>query len=414
MKNRTIIAFIFVAALLVLPIIFPRESQVGLLNACGVMIVFALSYNVLLGQAGLLSFGHAIYFGLPAFAAVHLINVAETAKLPIPLPLVPLASGLVGLLLAMLLGSISTKRGGVTFAMITLGLGELIYASAPILPSLFGGEDGIRADRTALAPVLGFRFGSSLQMYYLIYFWVSVVVVALHFFRRSPMGHLLEAVRENPQRTEFIGFSTPRLRYVAVVISGLVAGVSGGLAAANYEIVSYASLSATQSGNALLMVCLGGSGVFWGPILGAVVVTILQTFLSDYTQSWMLYFGLLFMFIVLYMPAGIAWWLTSHWRVLKSGEGRRLLGPYIRLSFPVFAFGISVIFLIEMIRRHLTRSAGQGVFAWFGLDPNTDATPAWVAVIAICAGSLFLIKKLWVDARAAWSQAARSSPRAVR
>lgn len=317
MNSKVITTVILTTTILVLPVIFARESQISLLNACGVMIIFALSYNVLLGQAGLLSFGHAIYFGLPAFAAIHLMNVVEAAKLPIPLPLLPLLSGMFGLLLAVLLGSISTKRGGVAFAMITLALGELIYASAPILPLLFGGEDGIRADRTSLLPVLGFRFESSLQMYYLIYFWVLIVVAMLYVFRRSPMGHLLEAVRENPQRIEFLGFSTPRLRYAAVIVSGLIAGIAGGLAAANYEIVSYASLNATQSGNALLMVCLGGSGLFWGPILGAVVVTILQTFLSDYTQAWMLYFGLLFMFIVLYMPAGLAGWLTSYWQVLR-------------------------------------------------------------------------------------------------
>lgn len=413
MKSRTIVASILLAGLLILPTIFPRESQVSLMNACGIMIIFALSYNVLLGQAGLLSFGHAIYFGLPAFAAIHLMNAAAVARLPLPLPVVPLASGLVGLVLAMLLGSISTKRGGVTFAMITLGLGELIYASAPVLPSVFGGEDGIRADRTELLPVLGIRFGTSFQMYYLIYLWVLIVIAVLHFFRRSPTGRLLEAIRENPQRTEFVGFSTPWLRHIAVLMSGLIAGVAGGLAAANYEIVSYASVSATQSGNALLMVCLGGSGVFWGPILGAVVVTILQTFLSDYTQAWMLYFGLLFMFVVLYMPAGLSWWLTSHWRVFRSGEGRRLLGPYLLLSVPSLAFVASVIVVIEMLHRQMTKSGVGAPAVWFGITLTFGSALAWLFTTSICLGSLLLMRKLWAVARSAWSEAAGSCVKAV-
>lgn len=413
MKSRALRSILLII-LLVLPLIFSRDSQVSVMNACGIMIILALSYNVLLGQAGLLSFGHAIYFGLPAFAAIHIMNAAAAARLPLPLPVIPLASGLAGLLLAVLLGSISTKRGGVTFAMITLGLGELIHASAPVLPSFFGGEDGIRADRTALLPVLGFRFGSSVQMYYLICFWAVIMVVMLYFFRKSPTGRLLEAIRENPQRIEFLGFSTQRLRYVAVLASGLAAGVAGGLAAANYEIVSYASLGSVQSGNALLMVCLGGSKLFWGPILGAVIVTILQTFLSDYTQAWMLYFGLLFMFVVLYMPSGISWWLTSHWQVMKSGSWKRLLGPYIRISLPVLAFVASAIVVIEMLQSQLTKSGGgAGHPSLLGFGSGLPSTSAWLLSISICFASLLLVRRFWADVRAAWAAANDTGMKAV-
>lgn len=134
--------------LLVLPQVFSSGGSLTTFSLVGISIIFSLSYNILLGQTGMLSFGHAVYYGLGGFLVIHSINIIAANKLPIPLPVIPLVGGTAGLVFAALLGWVSTRRSGTVFAMISLGLAELIASSALILRSFFGGEAGISANRT--------------------------------------------------------------------------------------------------------------------------------------------------------------------------------------------------------------------------------------------------------------------------
>ncbi|HLT78892.1 MAG TPA: hypothetical protein VKZ87_16025, partial [Ferrovibrio sp.] len=165
--------------MLVLPKIFTSGAALTTMCLMGIMIVFSLSYNMLLGQTGMLSFGHAVYYGLGGFLTVHAMNTIAADKLPIPLPLLPLAGGAMGLLFGVIFGAVSTRRAGTVFAMISLGLGELIASLSLILRGFFGGEEGITANRTKMLTLWGVRFGPQIEVYYLIAAWCFLCMVLM-------------------------------------------------------------------------------------------------------------------------------------------------------------------------------------------------------------------------------------------
>src|SRR5436309_3408467 len=242
-----------------------------------------LSYIILLGQTGMLSFGHAVYYGLGGFLVIHAINIIGANKWPIPLPLVPLIGGLTGLAFAILLGWVSTQRSGTAFAMISLGVAELIASSALILRTFFGGEAGISANRTKLLRVFDWNFGPQIQIYYLVAAWTLIAVIAMYALTRTPFGRMCNAVRDNPERVQFVGYDPHVVRYLAFCFSGFFAGIAGALAAINFEIANSAYLGAVQSGTVLFATYIGGVGFFIGPIVGAIFVTFLSLGLSDLT-----------------------------------------------------------------------------------------------------------------------------------
>jgi branched-chain amino acid transport system permease protein len=165
---------------------------------------------MLLGETGLLSFGHAVYYGLGGFMAVHAMNTVIHDRLPIPVPLMPLVGGLSGLLFGVIFGSVSTRRAGTAFAMISLGLGELVASSSLILRGFFGGEEGVSTNRTKLLRLFDLNFGPQIQVYYLIAGWCLLCMVAMYALTRTPFGRICNAVRENPERAQFVGYN-PRI-----------------------------------------------------------------------------------------------------------------------------------------------------------------------------------------------------------
>ena len=303
--------------LLGLPFVFSSGASLTMMSLMGFAIIFALSFNMLLGQTGMLSFGHAVYYGLGGFITAHALNVIGAGKWAVPLPLLPLVGGLAGLTFAIIFGWVSTRRAGTAFAMISLGIGELVAASSLILRGFFGGEGGISANRTATLKIFGLNFGPQIQVYYLIAAWCLLCIAAMYAFTRTPLGRMCNAVRENPERAEFVGYSTRMVRFIAFCTSGFFAGVAGGLAAIHYEIVTASMVGAAPSGFVLLMAYIGGIGFFIGPIVGAVLMTALQISLSDYTGAWQLYVGLMFVVVVMYVPGGLAGLLLMHRPLLR-------------------------------------------------------------------------------------------------
>ena len=321
-----LICLVFAGLLLGAPWVFSSSLSLTLLSQIGYLIIVCLSYNILLGQGGMLSFGQAVYTGLGSFMAVHAMNSAAQGGWPIPLVAIPLVGGLAGLGFAVLFGYVSTKKSGNTFAMITLGIGELVASMALMLPEFFGGEGGVSTDRVYGQPWLGFNFGPQIQVYYLIAAYCFVCTVLMYAFTRTPLGRLLNAVRDNAQRVEFIGYNAQRIRYLAFIIAGFFAGVGGGLAAINFEIVTAMdSISSVRSGGYLLFTFLGGAGAFFGPIIGAILLVFSSVLLSGLTKAWLLYLGLVFMLMVMYAPGGIAYLLQINWRVMQKGRWWPLL-----------------------------------------------------------------------------------------
>jgi branched-chain amino acid transport system permease protein len=221
--SRWIIWSLFAALLIVAPLIFTKGASLSLLTQIGTIMIVGLSYNMLLGQGGMLSFGHAVYSGLGAFFAIHAMNLATAGTLPIPVTLIPLVGGLAGMAFGILFGYVTTKKSGTTFSMITLGLVELVFASSLMFPEFFGGEGGIATNRVIGKPFLGITYGPQEQVYYLIAFWLFISTIGMYAFTQTPLGRIVNAVRDNPERVEFIGYDTQWVRYMTLILSAFFA-----------------------------------------------------------------------------------------------------------------------------------------------------------------------------------------------
>jgi branched-chain amino acid transport system permease protein len=392
-------------ALIALPHVFSSGASLTMMSLMGFAIIFALSYNMLLGQTGMLSFGHAVYYGLGGFITAHALNVIGAGKLPVPLPLLPLVGGLAGLSFAILFGWVSTKRAGTVFAMISLGVGELVAACSLILRGFFGGEGGISTNRTATLQLFGYNFGPQIQVYYLIAAWCLVCAAAMYAFTRTPIGRMCNAVRDNPERAEYVGYSTQMVRYIAFCVSGLFAGVAGGLAAIHYEIVTASVVGAAPSGFVLLMTYIGGVAYFIGPIIGAVLMTALQISLSDYTGAWQLYVGLMFIVVVMYAPGGLAGLLLMHRPLARAGTLTRLLPSYGLAAVPALMVFAGAVLLIETSYHLLVQaSEGPNIHAlWISYDATSPA--AWAGIVALLAIGFVAFRRTWPIVSNEWNEA---------
>jgi branched-chain amino acid transport system permease protein len=392
--------------LAVAPYIFTSGTSHTMLSIMALSIIFALSYNMLLGQTGLLSFGHAVYYGLGGFVAIHAMNTIIRNKYAVPLPVIPLIGGAAGLFFGIVFGSVSTRRAGTVFSMISLGLGELVASSALILRTFFGGEEGITTNRSRLAPFFGYKFGPQIEVYYLIACWCFLCILLMYAITRTPFGRMCNAVRENPERAEFVGYSARMVRFIAFSLAGLFAGIAGGLAALNFEIMNTQSIGAVQSGLVLLMTFVGGAGVFFGPIIGAILITFLQITLSDVTGAWQLYFGLLFILVVMYSPGGLAGWLALHEPLYRGGQLGRLVAAYAINAVPLIIMVAGGILLIELAFWALVKSEGEGPeMSIFHISMNTNSFWPWLVAVVLFLGGAFALRATWPRVQDAWGSA---------
>jgi branched-chain amino acid transport system permease protein len=405
--GRWIVWTLFAVLLVVAPRVFGSGGGLSLLSLTGTVMIFALSYNMLLGQGGMLSFGHAVYSGLGAFIAIHAINLAAGGSLPLPLTLVPLVGGVAGLLFGALFGYVTTKRSGTTFAMISLGIVELVFACSLMFPGFFGGEAGISGDRVYGKPWFGISYGPQVQVYYLIAFWLFVSTVAMFALAHTPLGRIANAVRDNPERVEFIGYDTQRVRWLVLMLSGFFAGISGALSAINFEIVTAENVSLARSGAVLLFTFIGGTGFFFGPLLGAIVGVFMTVTLSEFTKAWQLYLGLFFILMVMYAPGGLASLLMMNLRIAAHGMLRRVLPVGLAVLGSTLVAACGAIVLIEMLY-HWSLEAAQGsAMSVLGVAVDTASPAGWLAGAALLAlGALSFrltqppFVRVWGDANA--------------
>jgi branched-chain amino acid transport system permease protein len=377
--------FLALLALAALPFVFSSQESLSLMCQMGISIVFCLSYNILLGQGGMLSFSHSVFSGLAGYVAAFILNQTVAAAAAIPVALLPLASGLAGMGFAAVFGYLCTRTSGMAFTMITLGIAELVHTAVQMFPAYFGGEGGISIDRTAGSAIWGLTFGSQREIYGLVAVWLAISATAMYGFVHTPLGRMLNAVRDNSERVDFIGFSPSRVRYLAFLASGLFAGVAGGLTLLNFEIVGAESVDLVRSGEALVYTFIGGTTSFIGPALGAVFGVLLSTRLAEISRAWVLYMGFIFVAFVLYAPDGLAGLLRraaqqaaelGRWNAVKTALPFAVLG-----IVAVLATMLSVEMLYAILLGADNLVAARAVVTSSGLRPGTLLGSGIVALV---------------------------------
>ena len=382
----------FAVLLLAAPLMFTSNLSQTMLSQMGIAIIACLSYNLLLGQGGMLSFGHAVYSGMGSYFAIHALNAIGQGSLQLPVVLLPLVGGLAGMGFAILLGYVTTKKSGTTFSMITLGMAELVFAMSLMFSEFFGGEAGVSANRVVGEAFMGITYGPQRQVYYLIAFYTFVSVALLYALTQTPLGRILNAVRDNPERVEFVGYNTQQVRYRAFIIAGFFAGIAGGLGAINFEIVTAEVVGPARSGSYLLFTFLGGATFFFGPILGGILMVLAFVLLSEITKAWLLYLGLVFLFMVVYAPGGLAGLIMMNLGIAKTGALKRLLPSYAGLGVAMALMLAGAGALVEMIY-HLQLDGGSGSQLPFaGWVLHTDSATTWGVSVALLAIGLLVFE----------------------
>lgn len=364
-----------------LPIIFSSGYAHSLMGMIGVMIIFSLSYNMMLGQGGMLSFGHAVYLGLSGYFTIHLLMLIDDGAIVyIPISLLPLFGGLVGLLFGILIGFVSTRRAGTIFAMISLGFVEMMTALAFILISFFNGEEGIQGDRMIGPEPFGITYGPAVQVCYLIGFWVFVAMLTMYAITKTPFGRISNAVRDNPERAQFIGYNTQRVRWLAFSLAAFFAGIAGGLFALHFEHVGYEASGLHLSGEVLFATYIGGISTFLGPIVGAAVFTFLKAVLSEVSNVWHLYLGAIFLLTVIFAPSGIAGLVLMHEPIWKVDFRllRRLALPYLGSLVAILLATCGIIGFIEVINFVADEYATGNVLNFLGVEIAPYSVMTWV------------------------------------
>ncbi len=305
-----IVRLLGVGALVAAAAVFPAVAgayPVKLLQEILVWGVFAMSLDLLLGYAGMVSFGHSAFFGIGGYVAALALKQSPHALSALVLP------ALVAALAALVIGFFSIRVSGVYFIMLTLAFSQMFYAYA-FQVAWLGAEDGIIG--VPRPRLLGLDLANGTVFH--LYLVVLVALAALVLWRvvRSPFGHVLRGIQENEGRMEAVGYAVQRYKLVAFVIAGTLGGVAGALYTQLNLTISPDAFFWTTSGEALLMVIIGGTGTLWGAVLGAAAFILLQSLVSSYTERWMLILGLTFILFVLFAPGGIV-------GALRGRVGRR-------------------------------------------------------------------------------------------
>ena len=301
---RPVLTFALVFA--IFPFVVPYKALATQVLIYG---LFALGFNVLYGYTGLLSFGHAAYWGLGAYGT----GIA-LAKLKLASVWGALGAGLV---LAgvggVIIGFFCLRRRGIYFAMLSLAFAQLLYFIAFHMADVTGGDDGLRGIRLPpiSLPGLSLSLESSLSFYYFALVLVTLALLALKRILDSPFGAVLQAIRENSDRAVACGYDIRKIKLLSFVFSALFCGLAGGLEALRLAVVPVESLYWTTSGQVVIMTLLGGAGTFFGPFVGAATYLVLEDAISVWTESWPLAIGAIFMAFVLFLPRGIWGTLTG-------------------------------------------------------------------------------------------------------
>jgi branched-chain amino acid transport system permease protein len=286
------------AALLAAGLLLPRIVYPVLAVDILAWALFATAFDIMLGYTGLLSFGHAAFFGAGAYAAGLL-----AVHLGLPYPINALAGALAAGFLGLPLMSLAIRRKGIYFSMITLAFAQLVFYVVNEWRSLTGGENGVQG--ISRRSPLGIDLGSSTGFYYAALPLVVLGLLLCWRIVRSPFGRVLLAIRENEVRTQTLGYSVSRYKLLAALLSCMLSGLAGGIYVANHGFVALDAVHWSTSGLVVIMVLLGGMGTRFGPLVGAALVLLLRDFLSIWTDAWGVVTGVIFIAVILIFRRGV-------------------------------------------------------------------------------------------------------------
>lgn len=318
-----------IAFVIVFPLIFTNlpaySGYMSLVELIYIWAIFAIGFDLLLGYTGLLSFGHAIFWGGGAFAA-GLFSANVTGS---PLALV-LVGIVVAIVLALFIGFLSLRRGGIYFAILTLAFGQMMYyIFLGPLGEITGGEDGFTGTNIeplfgtlgldqAFAGILGTLFHDIAYVFFSVFFLLAIAVAVR--IVRSPYGAIFEAIHENEERVAFLGLNVWRYKLAAFTISGAFAGVAGALHTIHAQYVAIGSLYWITSGDIVIMAVLGGVGTVFGPITGVIAFLYVENIVSGEIPFWLLVLGLLFVVVVWLFPEGIWGFISDIRSAIRPGS----------------------------------------------------------------------------------------------
>jgi branched-chain amino acid transport system permease protein len=357
-----------------------------------VAALLGLGFNLLWSQAGLLSFGHALYAAVGAYAVAATLALVPV-HWPQPALWAPVLGGAAAALLAAVLGAVSSRRGGLVFAMMTLGLAELAAQLAWMLPGVFGGEGGWALDRATGAALMGWTLAPAAHLSLCVAVYLALLAWAMHALPATPLGLLLRALRDNPTRVAALGFDPRRLRWLALVLAAGVAGVAGGLGVLVVERATPELFATPRSASVVMFTLLGGSQSFVGPLWGAALMVLAQGWLATHTPAWPLDLALALLLVVLWLPGGLAQglaWLTAPvaWRRPWRALGR--LGAAV-LGVAGLSLGVELLYQWPRVDEL------GWVCHWLGVAWRIDAPASWLAAASTVAVAL------------AWGRALRQS-----
>jgi branched-chain amino acid transport system permease protein len=298
-----------IAALCLLPWVLPSQALAVNVLVYGVL---AMGYNLLFGYTGMLSFGHAAFFGAGAYVAGIAIG-----KFGIPwyaaVPLGILSGGL----LAFIIGALSTRTRGIYFSMVTLALAQLVYYVALQASSWTGGENGLRGLTVNKINLFGWsiNFIDPVNKYYILMIFAAFALWAVSRILNSPFGAAIEAIRENERRARACGFDVERTKLLSFTLSGLICALAGTMSALHLAFVPLDVLHYQTSGMIVMMTLLGGARSFFGPFIGALVFLLMEDVFSLWTSHWQIIVGSIFILFVLFLPKGI--WGTFLSKVMR-------------------------------------------------------------------------------------------------
>ena len=307
--NRRMVGIVL-GALIVVVVVMGQALPayyVGLLTQVLILAIFAMSLDILLGYTGLPSLGHAAMFGAGAY------GTALVALKVSPNVWAHLGAGLAAAVgVSLVFGVLALRASGPYFLMITLALAQLLWALAFSWRALTGGDDGLPGVPRPHLGLLPADWSASTNFFYLALLVFAISAAAMYVLVQSPFGHALRGIRESESRMEALGYNVWLYKYLAFILAGFFAGVAGTLFVYYHGFVSPDVLGLQQSGNALLMVILGGAGTLWGGLIGAAILVLLINVVSSYTVHWQLILGVVYILIAL----GFRRWLSDRVRLL--------------------------------------------------------------------------------------------------
>jgi len=297
-KKLHLTAGIIVFLLIIFPFVAPK-FQLRMITEVIILTLFAMTWKMMLNEGGMFSFGHAVYFGLGAYASVlcwlHIPGLSFMNGI--------LLGALSAAAVAFILGAFLVRMSGTYFALLTLAFNQLIWAIVWKWRDVTGGDDGL--GKFPKPELLGISMKNPVNFYYVSVLVIGICLFLCWYFTKTPFGNVATSIKSNDERAKFVGFNVNASKLVLLTLLGFFAGISGALYAQFQEFIATSVIDGVMSTNVLFMAYIGGIGYFWGPLVGSGIFVYLSEYLSSFTDRWEFILGIIFIFVVLFAPQGI-------------------------------------------------------------------------------------------------------------